>query len=190
MSKSRTSGVVYIDKERFKDVFLSTLEERNIKSMDLSKWILNINYDYFAMMFTPTRMDQPVNKIYFERACSWLGVSPIDFIVPEPSIAEPTQNVTPTHTQQNPGITQESADAVATALTGIYNKLAELLAEQKTTNVILREILKNQKDVRACVKISSDNTEQIKKTVNASNSDIHKSKEHLAQIFTELKYNK
>lgn len=188
MPKSRTGGVVYIDKERFKDVFLSTLEERNIKSLDLHKWILNINYDYFATVFTPTRMDQPVNKLYFERVCSWLGVSPIDFIVPEPSIAEPTQNATPTH--QNSGFTQESADAVATALTGIYNKLAELLAEQKTTNVILREILKNQKDVRSCVKISSDNTDQIKQTVNASNSDIHKSKEHLAQIFTELKYNK
>lgn len=146
---------------------------RHMTIRQISEWVLGLKPDYLSAVLTKEepRLDEEV----FLKLIIWLGdCEPEDYLASDkkPDAPKATKPA-PVH------------EDVITGVTGLYNKVNELLAEQKTTNIILREMLKYMASMNDCM-AGMDN---LKELASTAVTDIHKTREHTAQIFTELKYN-
>lgn len=152
-------------------------EKRGMSIRQLCEWVIGCQGKYITGVIRASDKSSRINKEVYEKSCEWMGVSPDKYVY----IAEVEQN--------KPKNNESSiADGLVTGITSIYNKLNELYAEQKTTNALLREILRYQRDYYPRIKTGSEAVSGMQQTLNTATSDIHKIQERTGQIFTEVKY--
>lgn len=124
--------------KKFADDLYKIIDERGMKKKHVSKWVLGGNPDYLSNALGASKTEHKMPAERFERLCEWAGLSPEAYIITEDS--QETQE----EPQSEKGINTSAKDAesICEASERLEKAMRELLLEQKTTNTILREILR------------------------------------------------
>ena len=116
-----------------------------------------------------------INAEVYEKLCRWLKVDKEKYLLDEEEKPE----------EENGSL---NADIIVNT-TGIYNKLNELLTEQKRTNLLLQEMVRVYKEDSLGRKNMLTSVLGTGVTVEKMAEDMHMTKEKVTAIFTEVKYN-
>lgn len=172
MPKKAGTNYVYVT-SKLHEAVGEAGKARHMTYRQISEWVLGCRPDYLASVLT--KAEPKLDEELFLKLVIWLGnCEPEDFMRDAKKPEAPKDaKAAPVH------------EDVITGVTGIYNKVNELLTEQKTTNIILREMLKYM----ASMNDGMTGLDNFKELASTAVTDIHKTREHTAQIFTELKYN-
>jgi len=149
--------MVNINGEKFKkDVLKGASGKMGLTLRDISTKILRRNSAFITQSCDAGRFE----KNSFETLCTMLGLDEDDYFIKEETPEE---------------VKTDDATDVIVGLNSLYNLLNTLLAEQKTTNTILQEIVRR-----------SDTENKMVETIN---SNTNKTLDKLCQIYTDIHYN-
>ena len=150
--------------------------DRHMSIKQVSKWIGGLSDTYLSTCLSKDNPSIPDEA--FKRLIEWMGEGKEEDYIQKTVVVKP---------KEKPKSTVDAGEFVV-GITSLYNKVNELLTEQKNTNTILREMLGFIKTTNNYSKATSEYAEAMKSVLYAANSDIHKSREQLAAISTQLKF--
>lgn len=155
--KRAGKDMIDINGELFKKDVMKGLDEKmGLTLKDASEKILRRNNAFIVQSCIAGRFERTA----FETLCIMLGLDEKDYI-PNPGAPEEKK-------------TEEGTDVIV-GINSLYNLLNTLLAEQKTTNTILKELVRRG---------DAEN-----KMVETINSNTGKTVDKLCQIYTDIHYN-
>lgn len=143
----------------------------DITLLTLSSDILGMSEGYISKALSNCNMDKDV----YYKLVKWLKLEPNKYLL---------------DTEEEPEEKPDSPNEdIIVNTTGIYNKLNELLTEQKRTNLLLQEMVRIYKEDSLGRKNQFAAILGTEELVRTMAEDMHMTKEKVTAIFTEVKYN-
>lgn len=174
---ARTIKNSIVVRANLKTAVVARCKGLSIPMTTLSTDILGKGANYMSnrLASVPPKMEEDV----YYKLCRWLKVNP------ETYMASTYEDI-----NEEESVPTSNNEDVVTGITGIYNKLNELLSEQKKTNILLQEMVRSYKEDSLGRKNQLTSALGTGATLEKIAEDIHFTREKTAAIFTEVKYNR